>query len=47
MPKKDHQRHQQPQQQNNATAIPLRPLSDMQKGIQNEKEVDINMYIYV
>ncbi|XP_071582726.1 serine/threonine-protein kinase MARK2 isoform X4 [Temnothorax nylanderi] len=36
--KKDHQRHQQPQQQNNATTIPLKPLSDMQKGIQSEKE---------
>ncbi|XP_077261241.1 serine/threonine-protein kinase MARK2 isoform X3 [Temnothorax americanus] len=36
--KKDHQRHQQPQRQNNATTIPLKPLSDMQKGIQSEKE---------
>ncbi|XP_011699446.1 PREDICTED: serine/threonine-protein kinase MARK2-like [Wasmannia auropunctata] len=34
--KKDHQRHQQ--QQNNATIVPLRALSDMQKGIQSEKE---------
>ncbi|XP_025994854.1 serine/threonine-protein kinase MARK2 isoform X3 [Solenopsis invicta] len=34
--KKDHQRHQQPQQQNHA--VPLRPLPDMQKGIQSEKE---------
>ncbi|XP_018402956.1 PREDICTED: serine/threonine-protein kinase MARK2-like isoform X1 [Cyphomyrmex costatus] len=36
--KKDHQRHQQSQQQNNAMTVPLRPLSDMQKGIQSEKE---------
>ncbi|XP_018376944.1 PREDICTED: serine/threonine-protein kinase MARK2-like isoform X3 [Trachymyrmex cornetzi] len=36
--KKDHQRQQQSQQQNNAMTIPLRPLSDMQKGIQSEKE---------
>ncbi|XP_012537796.1 serine/threonine-protein kinase MARK2 isoform X3 [Monomorium pharaonis] len=37
--KKDHQRHHQPQQQNNNAAIPLvRPLPDMQKGIQSEKE---------
>ncbi|XP_011867830.1 PREDICTED: serine/threonine-protein kinase MARK2-like isoform X3 [Vollenhovia emeryi] len=36
--KKDHQRHQQLQQQNNATAVPLKPLSDMQKSIQSEKE---------
>lgn len=39
--KKDHQRQQQSQQQNNAMTVPLRPLSDMQKGIQSEKEVDI------
>lgn len=46
VPKRDHQqRHQQQQQQNNAaTSIPLRPLSDiMQKSIQSEKEVDINI----
>ncbi|KAL0114383.1 hypothetical protein PUN28_011563 [Cardiocondyla obscurior] len=36
--KKDHQRHQSPQQQNNATSIPLKPLTDMQKSIQSEKE---------
>ncbi|XP_011068038.1 PREDICTED: serine/threonine-protein kinase MARK2-like isoform X9 [Acromyrmex echinatior] len=36
--KKDHQRQQQSQQQNNAMTVPLRPLSDMQKGIQSEKE---------
>lgn len=36
--KKAFQRHQQPQQQD---YIPLRPLPDMQKGIQSEKEVDI------
>ncbi|XP_011642856.1 serine/threonine-protein kinase MARK2-like isoform X5 [Pogonomyrmex barbatus] len=35
VPKKD---HQQPQQENNAVAVPLRPLSDMQKGIPSEKE---------
>ncbi|XP_018043620.1 PREDICTED: serine/threonine-protein kinase MARK2-like isoform X6 [Atta colombica] len=36
--KKDHQRQQQSQQQNNTMTVPLRPLSDMQKGIQSEKE---------
>ncbi|XP_018350976.1 PREDICTED: serine/threonine-protein kinase MARK2-like isoform X3 [Trachymyrmex septentrionalis] len=36
--KKDHQRQQQSHQQNNAMTVPLRPLSDMQKGIQSEKE---------
>lgn len=52
--KRDHQqRHQQQQQQqqqqnNAAISIPLRPLSDiMQKSIQSEKEVDINIYTYI
>lgn len=49
--KRDHQqRHQQQQQQQNnvATGIQLRPLSDiMQKSIQSEKEVDMNIYTYI